>query len=47
MRRWRGGPLKVMSVNLSRVQMHQGDRLVALVEVLAETGMPPEHLQLR
>jgi len=38
---------KVMSVNLSRVQMHQGDRLVALVqEVLAETGMPPEHLQL-
>lgn len=38
---------KVMSVNLSRVQMHQGDRLVALVqEVLAEAGMPSGHLQL-
>ncbi|WP_158219884.1 bifunctional diguanylate cyclase/phosphodiesterase [Ideonella sp. A 288] len=37
----------VMSVNLSRVQMHQGDRLIAHVQhVLDDTGMPPSRLQL-
>jgi EAL domain-containing protein (putative c-di-GMP-specific phosphodiesterase class I) len=36
-----------VSVNLSRVQLAQGQKLISRIRgVLAETGMPPEHLQL-
>jgi diguanylate cyclase (GGDEF)-like protein/PAS domain S-box-containing protein len=36
-----------VSVNLSRVQLAQGQRLISLVRsVLQDTGMAPEHLQL-
>lgn len=41
-----GHPLERMAVNLSGVQIQRGDIVATISRVLAETGLPPERLEL-
>jgi EAL domain-containing protein (putative c-di-GMP-specific phosphodiesterase class I) len=48
MKAWldKGLPSMVMAVNLSAIQFRHADLVAMVTDILAETGLPPDHLEL-